>query len=136
MSGDLPAAVLDASALIALLLEEPGADRVERAVARGVCMSAINWAETLSRLSDRGEDVDDAASRARRAAPAGALELVAFDEEQARGAARLRLKTRSLGLSLADRAALTLAQSRGLPILTSDRAWRSLHLPIRIEVIR
>jgi ribonuclease VapC len=80
--------------------------------------------------------VNAAASRARRAAPAGALEIVAFDEEQARDAARPRLKTRGLGLSLADRAALALAQPRDLPVLTIDRVSRRLHLPVRIEVIR
>ena len=62
--------------------------------------------------------------------------LVAFDGEQAREAARLRVKTRSLGLSLADRATLALARLRGLPVLTTDRAWRSLRLPIKVEVIR
>jgi ribonuclease VapC len=128
-------AVLDASALLALLLEEAGADRVERAIAGGVCMSAVNWAEALSRLADRGDDVDAAAAQA-HAAAAGSLELIAFDEEQARVAAGLRRKTRSLGLSLADRAALGLAATRGLPILTTDRAWRSLRLAVKIEVIR
>ena len=55
---------------------------------------------------------------------------------QARETARLRVKTQRLGLSLADRAAIALARLRGLPVLTTDRAWRSLQLAIRIEVIR
>jgi ribonuclease VapC len=129
------AVVLDASALLALLFEEPGADRVEDAIAGGACMSTLHWAEALSRLSERGEHVDTAASRA-QAAAAGTLELVAFDETQARAAARLRLKTKSLGLSLADRTAIALAAARDTRVLTTDRAWRSLRLSVKIEVIR
>ena len=70
--------------------------------------------------------------------PAGSsvVEVVPFDAAQARETARLQSGTRRLGLSLADRAALGLARLRGVPVLTSDRAWRSLHLSIRIEVIR
>jgi ribonuclease VapC len=44
--------------------------------------------------------------------------------------------TRHLGLSLADRACLALGRLRRLPVLTTDRAWRSLHISVRIEVIR
>jgi PIN domain nuclease of toxin-antitoxin system len=135
VAGETSVAVLDASALLALLLEEPGADRVERAITGGVCMSAVNWAEALSRLAERGDDIDAAASQA-HAAAAGSLELIAFDDQQARETARLRTRTRSLGLSLADRAALALARLRGLPVLTTDRAWRSLRFGIKIEVIR
>jgi PIN domain nuclease of toxin-antitoxin system len=66
----------------------------------------------------------------------GQLALVPYDDDQARETARLRPRTSRLGLSLADRAALALARLRGLPVLTTDRAWRSLHLSIKIEVIR
>jgi len=136
IGSDAPVAVLDASALLALLFDESGADRVERAIARGACVSALNWAETLTRLIERGEPVDRAASRAFPASSSGRLLLVPFDEEQARETARIRLKTRSFGLSLADRAALALARIRRLPVLTSDRAWRSLSISVKIEVIR
>jgi len=64
------------------------------------------------------------------------LHVVPFDDKQAREAARLVRRTSRLGVSLADRAALALALTRGLPILTADRAWRSLRLPVTIEVIR
>ena len=130
--------VLDASALLALMREEPGAERVDEAIERGAAISAVNWAEVLSKLSETGRDPETAAARALPASNSGAggLTLVAFDDEQARAAARLRNRTRSLGLSLADRAALALAQLRGLPVLTTDRAWRSLRLSVRIEVIR
>ena len=138
MNGFHATAALDASALLALMLEEPGGGRVSRAIDQGAAISTVNWAEVLSRLVELGGDAEAAS---RRVLPVselggGGLILVAFDGEQAREAARLRVKTRSLGLSLADRAALALARLRGLPVLTTDRAWRSLRLPIKVEVIR
>ena len=137
MSGSGGAAVvLDASALLALLREEEGAERVAKELPRGAAISALNWAEVLARLIDLGGDPAEIAARALPAAAAGAVEVVPFDEAGARETARLRPKTRSLGLSLADRAALALAKVRGVPVLTADRAWRSLRLPIKIEVIR
>ena len=131
-----PTCVLDASALIALLYEEPGADRVQSAISAGALLSAVNWAEVLAKLVVAGRDPHEVAAMALPDGGATGLELVPFDDEQARQSARLIRKTRSLALSLADRVALALAQLRRLPVLTTDRAWRSLHLPIKIEVIR
>lgn len=131
-----PVVVLDASALLALLNDEAGADRVQRAVREGALISAVNWAEVLTRLVQTGGDPVTAAARALPSGDAGVLSLVPYDDEQARETARLWVKTQSLGLSLADRAALALGRLRGLTVLTSDRAWRSLRLSIRIEVIR
>ena len=131
-----PAVVLDGSALLALLRHEDGGERVAQALPRGAAISALNWAEVLARLVDLGGDPAEIAARALPAAAAAAVEVVPFDDAGARETARLRAKTRSLGLSLGDRAALALAKSRGIPVLTADRAWRSLRLPIKIEVIR
>ena len=138
MSDDNPAmAVLDASALLALVHEEAGADRVERAIRQRALISTINWAEVLSDLVERGEVVEHAVSRVKQLVmKVGTLDLVSLDEGQAEQAARLRATTRSLGLSLADRACLALGRIHRLPVLTTDRAWRSLHLSIKIEVIR
>ena len=138
MSDFAISAVLDASALLALIRKEPGVLHVRAAIDRGAAISAVNWAEVLSKLIETGGDVETAATRALPISDSGAggLVLVPFDDEQARAAARLRNRTRSLGLSLADRAALALAQVRGLPVLTTDRVWRSLRLAIKVEVIR
>lgn len=59
-----------------------------------------------------------------------------FDEAAVASAARLRPLTRALGLSLGVRACLALALSRGLRVLTADRAWANLNLGITIELIR
>lgn len=131
-----PASVLDASALLAVLREEPGAARVREAIREGALIGTINWAEVLSRLVAAGGDPFEVTAMALPGGTATRLSLIPFDDEHAREAARLIRYTRSLGLSLADRAALALAKIHRLPVLTTDRAWRSLHLPIKIEVIR
>ena len=131
-----PARVVDASALLALLRAEEGGPRVRDALQDGALISTVNWAEVLSRLVQMGGDPLEVTSRALPFAELGLLSLVPFDDEQARETARLRMKTRGLGLSLADRAALALGRLRGLPVLTADRAWRSLRLAVTIEVIR
>ena len=129
--------VLDASALLALVYDEAGADRVEPAIRNGALISTVNWAEALSRMAERGDPVDRGVPRLRTQVDAiGALTIWPYDEVQAIETARLRTATRSLGLSLADRACLALARLRRLPVFTTDRAWRSLHLSIKIEVIR
>ena len=138
MSADTaPTAVLDASALIALVYQETGFQKVRNAVARGAIVSAVNWAEVLSDMAERGESSGLAAPRVTRlVAAVGSLMIVPFEHDQAVEVARLRPLTKSLGLSLADRACLGLARLRRLPAFTTDRIWRTLHLPIKVEVIR
>ena len=138
MNNGYAGAVLDASALLAFIWEEPGAERVEAEIARGALVGTVNWAEVLAKLVVTGGDPNEIVAMALPSTTPGdvQLQLIGFDDEQARESARLIRKTRSLGLSLADRAALALARLRGLPVLTTDRAWRSLRLPIKIEVIR
>ena len=136
MTSEEPA-ILDASALLSYVRLEPGADRVERAVGSGALISAVNWAETLSTLADWGQAPETAAEFLRGGGFYGQLaEVVPFDEAQAREAARLRRSTRELGLSLGDRACLALGLSRGLPVLTADRAWSRLSLKVRVIQIR
>lgn len=130
-------AVLDASALIAFMYDEPGALKVQAAMARGAIVSAVNWAETLSDMAERGESVDVAEPRVlTRIMKAGTIEILTFDALHAAQVARLRTPTKSLGLSLGDRACLALGRLHRLPVLTTDRAWRALRLSIKIDVIR
>ena len=65
MNGSPPIAVLDASALIALIYDEPAAGRVADVLRRGALISTVNWAEVLSDMAERGEAVDVSAPRAR-----------------------------------------------------------------------
>jgi PIN domain nuclease of toxin-antitoxin system len=119
--------VLDASAALAYVFAEPGAETVD-AVTDGAFMSAVNWAETLSRMAREAMALDWPES--------SRFTIVEFDAAQARTAAESLPATRPLGLSLADRACLGLALSRKLPVLTADPAWRGLDLGVEVRLIR
>lgn len=123
--------VLDASAILALVRGEPGADVVRGRIPRSL-VSTVNVAEVGTKLVDWGM------SRAglRRVVLGLGFEVRPFDANQALAAAVLRAATRSRGLALGDRACLALAQSTGLPVLTADRAWRGVGVDVEIEVIR
>lgn len=124
-------AVLDASALLALLNKEPGADQVE-AVLTTACMSSVNFAEVVTKLVEG--NIQEQEIRAKLAA----LEIVVIplEQEQALTVGFLRPMTKDFGLSLGDRACLSLAIQRQLPVLTTDRAWTKLNLGLEIQVIR
>ena len=129
--------VLDASALLALLKGEPGAERVAEALERGAYLSAVNLAEVLSKLADWGEDPAEAQARMAQVGLLGAaVEVLPFTGEDALEVARLRALTRAYGLSFGDRACLALARRLGLPALTVERSWAELDLGIPVEVLR
>jgi PIN domain nuclease of toxin-antitoxin system len=128
--------VLDASAFLALLRGEPGAERVVEALEKGACLSTVNLAEVLSKLADWGEDPAEAQDRMEREGLLGTTEVFAFTGEDALEAAKLRALTRVQGLSFGDRACLALARRLGLPALTAERAWAELGLGIPVKIIR
>jgi ribonuclease VapC len=129
--------VLDASALLAYLANEPGADLVADAISGGAGISTVNLAEALSTLATRGKDPGDVVSDlSARGLLGGALTVEPFTTADATEAARLRPLTRSAGLSLADRACLAVARRLGTAALTADHAWRGLGLEIDIRAIR
>jgi ribonuclease VapC len=114
-------AVLDSSALLALLFNEPGADRVSETLP-GALLSTVNFAETLAKLTERGVPVQEA----RAAVEATGVEIVDFDADQACMTSALRPLTRSAGLSLGDRACLALARSRDRSAVTADHVWATV----------
>ena len=129
--------VLDASALLAYLGDEPGADAVADTIAGGACVSTVNLAEALSTLARRGADPAEVASDlADRGLLGGAITVEPFTTADAIEAARLRPITLAAGLSLADRACLALAQRLAAPALTADWAWADLELAIDVRFIR
>lgn len=107
--------VLDASALLAYLLAEAGGDVVRDTLAeQAAVMSAVNWAEVLSRLASAGADPYEVAQRvASEAALGDVLTVVALTGSDGPAIAGLRPTTRHLGLSLADRACLVLPSASG-----------------------
>jgi len=123
--------VLDASAIIAFLLQEPGAAIVGEYLTDGIA-SAVNIAEVGTRLSDL--DMGDV--QIRRSMSVLGLEIRPFDLEAAYAVAVMRAKTRNKGLSLGDRACLALANQLGVPALTADRVWAELDIDVEIQLIR
>jgi ribonuclease VapC len=124
-------AVLDASALLAFLQDEPGADHV-REVLEDAVISAVNWSEVLQKSMRR--HVETVGMREEFASLG--LVVEPFSPEQAEIAARLWEITKQSGLSLADRACLSLALERKAPVFTADRAWLSVGLELDIRLIR
>ncbi len=124
-------AVLDASALLAYLQDEPGKGHVS-AVLGGAKISCVNAAEVISKLTDTG--LGEAAIR--NLFNEVAVELVSFDSAQAWQSGALRPLTRHRGLSLGDRACLALAMAKKAAVITADRNWLDLGLGIEIKTIR
>jgi ribonuclease VapC len=124
--------VLDASALMAVLNGEPGAEKLTPQIMSTAMTSTVNLAEVHGKLVLRGFSADDA-----WAAANGTIhEAVAFSVEQAKTAGDIVIHTRALGLSLGDRACLALGIALRAPVYTADRSWKNLSLGIRIHVIR
>ncbi|WP_395945191.1 type II toxin-antitoxin system VapC family toxin [Brevundimonas sp.] len=119
--------VVDASAALAFLMGEPGAEATAPHLATGL-MSAVNLAEVIGYLVRRGLD------------PARAFylgcEIAPFEATLADRAGRLAPLTAAFGLSLGDRACLALAEREGAPVLTADRLWARLDLGIDVILVR
>jgi len=124
--------VLDASAILAVINGEPGADTLTPDLLARAVASAVNLAEVQTKLVSRGwtsaQAWDDATSPVR--------EVLPFDEEQARITGDLVTQTGPLGLSLGDRACLALGIALKLPVYTAERAWKKLKISVPIHVIR
>ena len=123
--------VFDASALLAHLNGEPGTDRAVEFLGDAI-ISSVNYSEIVAKLVERGASL----SLIRPALSRYGLQIVPFDEDLAERAGALRPKTKQHGLSLGDRACLALGERSRLPVLTADRIWADLNLPILVEVLR
>jgi PIN domain nuclease of toxin-antitoxin system len=130
-------AVLDASALLAFLQGEPGAQIVEEAIPVGAAINVVNYAEVLSRLSDTGAEPETVHRHLRaQGLIGGLLALMPLDEDDAVTLARLRPLTRTQGLSLGDRACLATGPRLGRPVMTADRGWEAVDVGVPVRLIR
>ena len=117
------AKVFDASALLAVVFGEPGAEAAIAHLAEpGGLISAVNWAEVASKMSDQGAPMPQVLSELAHFG----VSVVPLDEDMAMAAAALRGVSRKLGLSLGDRCCLALADHLGAEIVTADKAWARL----------
>ncbi len=121
--------MLDASALLALLLDEPGAGRVT-ALLDDAAISAVNLSEVVGQYARRGIAV----SEIRRMLSLFSIQVIPFDDALAFDAGLLVPKTKSAGLSLGDRACLALALQLGATALTADRSWSRISRAIGVEI--
>jgi len=124
--------VLDASAILAVLQNEPGNEVLTDELLAESVASAVNLAEVQTSMVRRGVPEDEVWMKA--SVPVG--QVIDFTEGQARVAGSLVAKTRGLGLSLGDCACLALALELKAPVYTADRSWKKLSLGVAIHVIR
>jgi len=124
--------VLDASVLLAIIYREHGSDKLTPELLAHATVSTVNLAEAQSKLVLLGWSAGQAWADSTNLAD----EIFPFTAEQARIAGGLIAQTRTLGLSLGDRACLALALDLKAPVYTADRSWKSLKLGLQIHVIR
>jgi PIN domain nuclease of toxin-antitoxin system len=122
---------MDSSAILALAFREHGRDHVAVALA-GAAISSVNLTEVMSKLLDSGLSP----AQVDHQLDAFSLSVADFDRDLAMRTALLRAATRHKGLSLGDRACLALAMREKLPVMTADRVWTDLDLPVEVVLIR
>ena len=123
--------LLDASALLAAIHNEPGGEFVQQIIEESAANS-VNWSEVLQKMNRAGADTQAITT----ALKALGLEIIAFNEEDADITASLWPETKSLGLSLADRACLATGKRLKLTVVTADKAWQPLATEQSIKLIR
>ena len=124
--------VLDSTALIALIAKEPGFEKVQELLERAA-ISAINLTETVHKLIQKGS----ADGMVERLLQGLQLNVVAWSEGLAYSSVEFASLGRSHGLSLGDRACLTLAKKLHATAVTADRAWRQVPgLGVKILMFR
>jgi ribonuclease VapC len=124
--------VLDASAILAIVFQERGAEKLTDEILSTAVASTVNLAEVQSKLIKKGYDPEEAWE--------DSLSLVTaaepFTSEHARIAGDLITKTESRGLSLGDRSCLALAIALKAPVYTTEQIWKGLKVGVAIHVIR
>ncbi|MER3444706.1 MAG: hypothetical protein C4331_19390 [Meiothermus sp.] len=124
--------VIDASAILAYLQNEEGAEAVEAALEAGV-ISAVTFTEVLGKLIGKGVPANQAEADLEELG----LEVVDYGQELARAAAYFYARRSPYNLSLGDCAVLALGEHLGLPILTGEREWAKLPgLRVKAQLIR
>jgi len=124
--------VIDASALLALINEESGSEKVKVYLANA-CMSVINVSETAAVLHNLiGFTIEEIESLVHKLIKS----VIPFEISDAYQTAFLRKSTKNNGLSFGDRACLALAKQKNLPVITADKMWAQLNIGVEIILVR
>jgi len=123
--------ILDSSALLALIANEKGADTVAHYISNAK-MSTVNISESIAALINKGATEHEAET----IVDSLLHDRIPFSDAHSKIAAKLVTETKKLGLSLGDRACLSLAISEKLPVLTADKIWSNLNLSVKVILIR
>ena len=124
--------VLDASAVLALLRDEPGGDVVADHIGRAA-ISAVNLQEVVKEMLREGATIE----AARSVLDELALALHPHDEAAAYAAAALYPATRAHGRGLGDRSCMALGLALSLPVLTADREWQNVRIErLTVQLVR
>jgi len=124
--------VFDASAMLALIQQERGAETLTDEILINAVTSTVNLAEVQTKLVKASNDPD----RAWIAALSTVSAVEPFTSEQAKIAGDLIARTVKYGLSLGDRCCLALAIALKAPVYTTEQTWRSLKVGVPIHLIR
>ena len=124
--------IFDASVSIAILEQEKGWEIAKKLLPISI-MSSVNVSEIIKYLALENiplEQIDFLVSQITG-------EEIALDKEQSKATGLLAIQTKQYGLSLGDRACVSLGISTGLPVFTMDRAWKNLDIPgLIVEILR
>ena len=124
--------VFDASAMLAFLQNERGAEHLTEEIRLNAVASTVNLAEVQAKLVKFSNDPERSWGAALSAVNADAP----FTSEQAKIAGSLIAQTEKYGLSLGDRCCLALAIALKAPVYTTEQVWRNLKVGVPIHVIR
>lgn len=123
--------IIDASALLAYLHQEQGGQQIKPLLPVAF-MSTVNWCEVVQKL--RQKSIDDKAV-AKKLTLLG-LRFIPFSLEHADKAGELWQVTAPFGLSLGDRACLATGLCENMPVITADKIWQKVPLPLEIKLLR
>ncbi|NEP19199.1 MAG: type II toxin-antitoxin system VapC family toxin [Leptolyngbya sp. SIO4C1] len=129
-------AVLDASALLAWMFNEPDKKAVSAALEKGCLINAVNWCEVIQKANQRDIATPLLYEKLRHMQILDvALSIIELTEPLATAMTGLSPLTKPYGLSLGDRACLALGQRKGIAVLTTDIIWKKLDVGVDIQLI-
>lgn len=122
--------ILDSSALLALLMDEKGSDIIMDKIDYAI-MSSVNYAEVIEILS-RKMEITEVSGMLQKLI----THIEPFNQEDAINAGKLHQLTKQHGLSLGDRACISLGRKLGLEVYTADKIWSKIAVNVKIIIIR